>query len=227
LKASSTKFGHLEQVFKFWEEKIVPEFEEHGIEYPVIKLKSWVRTVLIVAFALSTVKVMGIGVQIHMRGGYFYTSPFESNPLTVTGFIILGTMAALSWVLTIVFVTSFTKLVQEAFKSVNQYKTKVGKQNGCNMAERFKATRQLHLNLCELVNDLDEDLGWFYGIIFTFNTCLGIFTLYQIIKKSLTTIDMAVYILWLLTGLASTGIPAVYAALVNKAVSTMYNSFYT
>ncbi|XP_045182101.2 uncharacterized protein LOC123540846 isoform X1 [Mercenaria mercenaria] len=226
MKATSSKYGHYEKVFKIWDQKIMPEFKELGIEYPSFKLRKGVIIVLVIAFILVVCNTAGLGVQIYISGGYFYTAPFESNPYTLTAYFILVTAEILAWIIPVAFVISLTKLIQEAFNSLNKYKSKLCEQNGCKMVENFQKIRMLHLNLSKLVSDLDEDLGWFYAIIFTFNIGLSVFTLYQIIKRTLTTFELVLYVFWFLCGLASIGLPAIHAALVNDAAHAPLDSIY-
>jgi hypothetical protein len=219
LKATSSRFGHYEKVFQFWNQKIVPDFEELGIEYPSVKLRKGVIVILIITIVLVLLNISALGVQISLIGGYLYTAPFETNSATLAAFFICMTAASLAWIAPIAFIICFTKLIQEAFKSLNKYKTKVCKQNGCKMVGNFQKFRLLHLNLCKLVSDLDEDLGWFYAIIFIFNIGLSVFTLYQIVKIITVPFEIAMFVFWCLNGLASIGAPAIYAAYVNDAVS--------
>ena len=218
-KATGSRFGHYEKVFQFWNQKIIREFEELGIEYPSLQLRKGVIVTLIIAIVLIVFNISALGAQIIYIGGYFYTAPFETNVGTLVVFFLCMTAGTLAWIIPISFVICFTKLIQEAFKSLNEYKSKVCKQTGCKPVGKFQKLRLLHLDLCKLVSDLDNDLGWFYAIIFTFNIGLSVFTLYQIIKIIKTTFDLVMFTFWFLSGLASIAIPAIFAAYVNEAVS--------
>lgn len=219
IKATNSKYGHYEGVFKFWEETIAVEFKELGIDYPASKTRKCATLILVISVIIVISNVAGIGVQVVFSSGDMYTSPFESNPLTLTAFFILITASTCVWILPVAYVIMVSKLLQEAFDCLSNHGSTVCKLHACKMPDNFQKIRLLHMNLSRLVQDIDKDLSWFYAASFTFNIGLSVFTLYQIMNTTRDRFQLVLFLSWFLSGLASMGLMSSYAAFVHEAVS--------
>ena len=80
--------------------------------------------------------------------------------------------------------------------------------------------RLLHLNLCKLVEELDNDFGWFFAADFVFVIFISLFILYQMIKTSLDTISLVLFGAWFLQNITIMVVTATFSAFTNVAVST-------
>jgi len=70
-KQTSRKYGHYEQAFKLWEEKIIPGGEELGMECPVDKIKHRVIIASIVAMAFAVLNTVAVGIMMTIHVGEF------------------------------------------------------------------------------------------------------------------------------------------------------------
>lgn len=224
LKSTSSKYGHYEKTFQFWNRKIVPEFQELNIKYPVAKMKRGVIYATAVTLCVSILNIVGIILKVLFATGfnYLYTAPFESSPQTLSVALTFTFFVGFTYYTPIVFAIIFSILLQEAFKTFNDLVTEVCSQQDSTETKTFQKLRLLHLNLSKLLNELDQDMGWFYAVFMLFSVSLSVFTLYQIMKSSLTTFDLIVFLFWLFCVSTSLGVTSIYAALVHETVSTLY-----
>lgn len=221
VKATSTKYGHYEEVFQFWDQKIAPQFRELGIEYPVLKMKKQVLIVLIISLILVFFNVAGIAVliEINKASGEIYTAPFESNTTSMLVFFIFHTALSCIWIMPTAFVITFSKLLQESFEVLNASGLKTCQQNAGRIHANFNQMRLLHLNLSTLVRNLDQDFSWYYAICYMFGIGLNVFILYQIMLTSMSMFQLVLFLFWFLSGLACVGLTATHAAFLHEAVS--------
>ncbi|WAR19560.1 hypothetical protein MAR_001398 [Mya arenaria] len=83
----------------------------------------------------------------------------------------------------------------------------------------MKRMRQLHFNICKLVEELDNDMGWFYATDLGVMIFLSVFTLYQIVKTSMDTFSLVMYIFWFFSGIAIVGLLTSFAAFTHESLN--------
>ncbi|KAL4238529.1 hypothetical protein ACF0H5_003236 [Mactra antiquata] len=226
LKASSIKYGHIEEAFIFWQKNIIPEFNEMEIKFPTSSMRRKIMVVAVVAWIVVVLNMTGTGVQIYFGGPELLTSPFGGSPATITVAMIVSFYASCVWVFPTFFVVMISKLLYETIHSYNKFSSVHCTKEGCHMADDIQRVRLLHANLCKLVNDLDGDLSWFYASSFTFSIGIAVFTLYQIMKTDLSTYELILFLFWFCSQLAIATMLAIYAAFVNDEAHAPLDTIY-
>jgi len=217
-KQTSRKCGHYEQAFKLWEEKIVPESKDLGIPCPVPKMKHRTLVVSFVAVVFVVLNTVGIGIQMMLVSGDFFVYPFEDTESSHAEVSIAYFLASAVWLVPQANIVVVCSSVTHVFKSFN---TSL-EENICRKSKQFppnfKKMRHLHLNLCNLVEELDSDMGWFFAADFVFIIFLNLFAVYQMIKTSLDTVSLVLYGFWFLAGIVTLIVTAAFSAQTNVAV---------
>ena len=219
-KSSSLKFGHLESVFKFWEEKILPECVDLQLECPVEKIKRSAITHTVAACVFVTINLIGLTIQVYMFGAdVLYLTPIDINPLSLIMLHVCHLVATVVCLVPQTYFVVISKSMTHVFESFNDYLEKVTKGQGPPIQTNLQRLRLLHMDTSKLVSEMDKDLGWFYGLSFAMNIFLCVFSLYQIMKTEMDTFTLALYIFWFFVGILVIGITATFAALLNDEVS--------
>ena len=220
LKATSLKYGHLESVFKFWEEKILPECVDLQLECPVEKIKRSAITHTVAACVLVTINFTGLIIQVYMFGAdVVILTPIDINPLSLTMLHVCHLVATAMWMIPQAYFVVISKSMTHVFESFNDYLEKVTKGQGPPIQTNLQRLRLLHMDTSKLVSEMDKDLGWFYGLSCTMNMFLSLFSLYHIMKTEMDIFSLVLNIFWFLGGVLITGIPATFAAQLNDEVS--------
>ena len=175
-KSSSLKFGHLESVFKFWEEKILPECVDLQLECPVEKIKRSAITHTVAACVFVTINLIGLTIQVYMFGAdVLYLTPIDINPLSLIMLHVCHLVATVVCLVPQTYFVVISKAMTHFFKSFNDYLEKVTKSQGPPIQTNLQRLRLLHMDTSKLVSEMDKDLGWFYGLSCTMNTFLGVY----------------------------------------------------
>lgn len=222
LKTSSKKFGHYEAAFKFWEDKIIPEFKDLQLDCPVKSIKRRTLVTTIVATLCVILNVVGLGIQIHFGAGPLYLAPFEDTPFAIALFLFVLTVDSLVWLIPQANAIVTAKAISRLLQSFNKYLSETIDKETKTCPTNLRRIRLLHMNISKFVSDLDKDFGWLYGMSLGFTIAIFIFGLYQVIKTDMNTITYVMYFFWLSIGLAQIGLITIFAAFVNDEVSSVY-----
>ena len=175
-KSSSLKFGHLESVFKFWEEKILPECVDLQLECPVEKIKRSAITHTVAACVFVTINFIGLTVQVYMfDADVLYLTPIDINALSLIMLHVCHLVTAAVMMIPQAHYVVISKAMTHVFESFNDYLEKVTKGQGPPIQTNLQRLRLLHMDTSKLVSEMDKDLGWFYGLSCTMNTFLGVY----------------------------------------------------
>ena len=223
LKSRHSKYGHQRKAFKMWDETILPEIEELGMRFPTNKFrKKQTIYLFIVAFVtvFNTIGSSLLAADIFSDGfGAFAAAPFSSSAPAITLAMLLTTMVCFVWLMSVFYIIIMATLLTATFDMFNKFlETKITK-NVRNLASIFPKIRLLHLNLSQMVSELDSDLGYTFAVIFVLNIGISCFILHQILKASVPTVQLVMLIFWMFTNLGSIAAVAIYAALVHESVS--------
>ena len=217
-KQHSRKFGHYEQAFKLWEEKIVPAGKELGIPCPVARMKHRTLVVSFVAVVFVVLNTVGVGIQMMLVPGDFFVYPFEDTAWSHAEVSVAYFLASAVWLVPQANAVVVCSSVTYVFKSFNKFLEENICQKSKPFPPNFKKMRHLHLNLCKLVEELDNDMGWFFAADFVFSIFLTLFAVYQMIKTSLDTVSLVLYGFWFLAGIVILIVTAAFSAQTNVAV---------
>lgn len=222
VKATSRKYGHNEKANNFWMEKIVPLFDQLCIEYPEMKLKKRATMVVILCIISVPINILGAYLQTNMANFDLYFLPFEKNIFTLSiGLAIFGA-GTLVWLMPVATIVIFSMFLTEAFLATNQYLKSLCENQNLESFQNFETVRLLHLNLCSMVGNLDEDLKWYFATSVVFNVWSCIFILYQIMLLSMDKVLLILFSIWFMTCVFNLTMSILYAALLHEMVSTQF-----
>ena len=219
LKQTSRTHGHYEQAFKLWEEKVIPECIELGVELPVAKMKHRTLVVSIVAVVLAVISTCSIAIQMLYVIEDFYVYPFEATAWSHVLVIVPSLFACMAWIVPQANAAALCRSLTALFKSFNKYMERTIIDNNYRFPDNFTRMRLLHLNLCNLVEELDNDFSWFFATDFVFVIFISLFILYQMIKTSMNTISLVLLGTWFIQNIAIMVVTATFSAFTNVAVS--------
>ena len=229
LKSDHSSYGGRNKAFDFWDDKIRPDLDDLGIQFPEKTIKKRQAVYLILATCLFVFNLAGSAVlsaDIFADGyGMFFAAPFTKSVTTLTVAMLILTVQTLIWIFPMFYIILISTLLIQTFEAFNDFLEKHIANNVIKMTCKFHKIRVLHLNLSKMVSELDRDFGYYYAVVFVLSIGLACFILYQILKTSMATIDLVMYLFWMLSCLAFLGAVSVFAALVNEEVSTM-NCYY-
>ncbi|KAH3711963.1 hypothetical protein DPMN_071639 [Dreissena polymorpha] len=229
LKMTNRRYGNLEKCFKTWEEEIIPEFMAMDLRSPVSMITARTKWVVIAAFVLTVINVAVIAVQVEIYPelAWLHLFPLPQTTWTKIVFIISILMSSAVFIVTQAYTDMLSRTLTILFKILSEKLEQDIRTNGSTIPRNFQRLRLLHLKLSKLVAELDKDLGWFYAANIGYGTGLGVFTLYQIMKITMDTYLLIVFVFWLLSSLAVIGIAATFAALLHDAVRlSLYGGTY-
>ena len=224
-KADSCKFGNFRQVIHFWDTKICPDMETLEIKFPADKVKVRQKIFIITAVALIILNVTASGLlgSSLFPGSFkgFYTAPFEYTiPLSII-FMVLSLPVSCLWIVPVFYVMTVSVLLSTSLEAYNNFLESFLSRTLTAKTCKLHKLRQLHLNLCKAVSDLDRDLCYYYANLFVFSIGLACYNLYQIIKFPNSMLSLFMFVFWMIASLGFLAIMAIYAACVNEAVSSL------
>lgn len=101
-------------------------------------------------------------------------------------------------------------------------------QSSCRL-DIFKNIRKKHLQLCKMVETVDQSLQFYVAAVFVINLGIACFTTYEMINKSVPSTDLAhisILSFWLAFAILTTLIITKKAATLHEKVITIYLSIH-
>ena len=229
LKSTHTKYGGQRKAFEFWDEKIRPEIEALEIEFPENKLKKRQTIYLIVATVLNVMNFLGsllLHTDVITEGiGTIFAAPFAKTIPALAFSVFLLTLIQAVWLFPMFYIMLISTILTTTFEEFNKFLNKHIEQNCSAMIYKFQKIRQLHLNLCKMVSQCDQDFGWYFATIFVFSIGSTCFVLYVLLKIPMDFVNVLVFVFWLVSSLTLLGALSVSAAFVNEAVSIITDMY--
>ncbi|XP_052766802.1 uncharacterized protein LOC128207732 isoform X1 [Mya arenaria] len=226
-KTTSRKYGHYEKAFQHWESVIIPESRQLGLRCPVAQIRRQTITAVIIGMAIIILNVVSIGIQLEVSADpVFYLFPLSETHWSKMFYIFLMLMSSLVWIVPQANAIILSKTLTTVFTVYNETFEKQITDNKNNLPENFPRMRQLHINICKLVEELDNDMGWFYATDMGFMIFLTVFTLYQIVKTTMDTFSLVMYFFWFLSGIAIVVFTTSFAAFTHEAAHAPLDTIY-
>ena len=223
LKSSHIRYGGQRNSFEFWDTKIRPILNELGIKFPKTKVNQRQTVYLVLATMVVIANIIGT---ILLATGTvsdglseFFTAPFSPSVFTLFVIISINLIISLIWVYPLFYTMLFATVLTSTFQVFNEFLENYISRNALKMPCEFHKIRLLQLNLSKMISELDRDFGYYYATIFVFAVGNSCFILYQILRTTMTTLNLIMYLFWLVASLAETTALFVFAAFVNEAVS--------
>ncbi|XP_052275676.1 uncharacterized protein LOC127874991 isoform X4 [Dreissena polymorpha] len=219
LKTTSRQFGNLEKCFKTWEEDIVRESKELGLRCPISVIKSRMKWAVTVATVVIVTNVAGLTLQAEMYPelASIHYFPLQNSIGAKIGFSVLAVMASALWIIPQAYAMVLSRILTLLFEIFTEKLEQDICSDRCTVPNNFQKLRLLHLKLSKLVSDLDKDLSWFYAADIGFGTGLGVFSLYQIMKTTMDTFTLILFMFWFLASLAIICFASTFAAFTHEA----------
>jgi len=211
-KQTSRKYGHYEQAFKLWDEKIIPGGEELRMECPIYKIKHQIIIVSIVAMVFAVLNTVAVGIMMTIKPGVFYVYPFEDTWWSRMLILFVSLLASLTWIVPQANAAVLCKSLSAVFISFNKFFNQTIMENNGTFPPNFKKMQILHLNLCKLVEELDSDFGLFFATDIGFSILLSLFVLYQMIKITMDTVSFVSFGFWFAAPVAIISIASFFSA---------------
>jgi len=170
---------------------------------------------------LITVAVSVILTVAHMRITLveIYVFPFEftveQQILTTMGYIVTNMV----WMIPACHAVTLAQTLTYVFNAFNEHFAKQINDTKTSVPANFKRMRVLHLRICQLLEEMDGDLKWFFASSFVVGVGGSVVKLYQIMRTPLDTLGIVMMLFWILAGLANIGFGASFAAFTHEAVS--------
>ncbi|KAH3852368.1 hypothetical protein DPMN_094874 [Dreissena polymorpha] len=227
LKTTSRKFGNLEKCFKTWEEDIVRESKALGLRCLISMIQSRTQWAVTVASVVIVINVVGLAVKVEMYPDLasIHYFPLQNSIGTKIGFIVIAVMTSSLWIIPQAYAIVLSRKLTLLFEIFTEKLQHEIYSSGCTVPNSFQRLRLLHLRLSKLVAELDKDLSWFYAADIGFGTGLGVFSLYQIMKTSMDTFTLILFMFWFLASLAIISFASTFAAFTHEAVSLFFILF--
>ena len=220
LKASHAKYGSQSKAFNFWDDKIKPEMDALGIEFPEEKVKK--RQKICIAIATCFV-ILNVGclvmfsIDVFSRGlDIFYAAPFAPSipVLIVANFLMIE--ITLLWVMPVFYIIVISSLLIATFETFNEYLENHITQNLTKMTCKCQRIRLLHLNLGKMVSHLDNDVGYYLPTTLVFSIGLSCFILFMVLGSQHDTLSLVMFIFWILSPMCLCAAVAIHAAMLNN-----------
>ena len=137
LKASHAKYGSQSKAFNFWDDKIKPEMDALGIEFPEEKIKKRQKICIAIATCFVTLNVgclVMFSVDVFSRGlDIFDAAPFApSIPVLIVANCLMIEITLL-WVMPVFYIIVISSLLIATFETFNEYLENHITQNLTNM----------------------------------------------------------------------------------------------
>ena len=218
-KQTSRRYGHYEQVMRLWDDVVMPECKALGIDLCEHVIRKRVLICSVVGLIIVVVSVLLNVAHMRITLSVFYVVPFEftveQQLLTTFGYIV----TSMVWIIPVVAAITLTRTLTFVFNAFNEHFAKQINDDKTRVPANFKRMRVLHLRICQLLEEMDGDLKWFFASSFLMGIGGAVFTLYQIMRTSLDTVGLVMLIFWILAGLTNLGTGAGFAAFTHEAVS--------
>jgi len=218
-KQSSRKYGNLENSFKHWEEHVLKEYNEIGIECPIPRIKQRVLISSVIAMVLAVLNAAIVGVQIAVVPFEVFVYPFDVSAWSSVLAVLMMLMASMVWLVPQAYCAALSGSLTQLFGTFNTFFEKQIEDNKNSVPENFNKLRILHLNVCRLTDELDKDLRWFLASNFGFLIFLTLFILYQLLRTNLDWVSLIMFCFWCVVELLILFTSASLTAAVNVAVS--------
>ena len=227
IKTWHSKLGGQRQAYDTWDDKIRPMLEELGIEIPeqTVRRRQVIYLIMLVGFIISNT----IGIALFVCDVFSveyrqrFTSPLQASPGTLFATILMCAIISTTWLMPYYYIIVMCTLLARAFQAFNKYIEKQVSKKLLSTTPSFHKLRVLHLNMCNMVSELDKDYGYYFATAFVFDIAIACFTLYQLLKTQPPTIEVVMYLLWMVASLTVLGVLSIFNAFVNEAVSTTYH----
>ena len=222
-KATHAKYGSQKKAFDFWDEKIKPEMEELGIDFPQEKIKKRQQIYIFIATCGVLVNVGCLALfsaDIFSRGlDVFYAAPFAPSVpvLVITNCLMVE--ITLLWIIPACYMIVISTLLTTMFEVFNEYLENHIKLNLTKMTCKCQRIRLLHLNLSKMVSYLDNDFGYYMAATFVFSIGLSCFILYMVLRSPMDTLTLVLFVFWILSPMCLLAAVSIHAAIVNDTVS--------
>ena len=222
-KASHVNYGSQTKAFDFWDEKIKPELDALGIDFPEEKIKKRQKICIVIATCFSIINLgclVMFSVDVFSRGlDMFYAAPFApSIPVLIVANCMMIEVTLL-WIMPVFYIIVISSLLIETFDSFNVYFENHIKQNMTKMTCLCQRIRLLHLNLGKMVSILDNDFGYYLAATFVFGIGLSCFILFMVLRSQHDTLSLVMFIFWILSPMCLLAAVAIHAAKLNDSVS--------
>jgi hypothetical protein len=186
-----------------------------------ILVAGWIAIVFN-ALSVTILNIIDIGVSPVIP--VLLCNPFPHNSLIVR---ILGCLLhfLLSgiWILPVVLHYSLTSALQFRFEELYRVMENTALDQCENRFEVLENVRQKHLQLCEMVNTVDQSLSFYIGNIFTVSIGIACFATYVVINNiDFTTqvFEAVLLIFWLVTSFLQLFFISNNSATLNEKVSS-------
>ena len=224
LKSNHIRYGGQRKSFEFWDTKIRPVMNELGIKFPKTKVSQRQTVYLVLATMVVIANIIGtilLATDTVADGlGEFFTAPFSPSVFTLFVIISINSVITLIWVYPLFYMMLFATSLTSTFEVFNEFLEDFISQNALKMPCEFHKIRLLQLNLSKMISELDRDFGYYYATIFVFAVGNSCFILHQILRTTMTTLNLIMYLFWLVASVAETT-AIVFAAFVNETVSSL------
>ena len=222
LKASHDKYGSQSKAFNFWDDKIKPEMDALGIEFPEEKIKKRQKICIAIATCIVILNagcLVMFSVDVFSRGlDIFYAAPFgPSIPvLIVANFLMIE--ITLLWVMPVFYMIVISSILIATFETFNEYLENHITQNLTKMTCKCQRIRLLHLNLGKMVSHLDNDFGYYLAATLVFSIGLSCFILFMVLRSQHDTLSLVMFVFWILSPMCLCAAVAIHAAMLNDSV---------
>ena len=221
---SQNKWHH--QAFDFWDDKIRPEMEALGVNFPVEKIRKRQKMYLSISVATCIFGIVLTGVLSFNAFFTIMSLPFPDSIPVVAIFLCAAFIALLIWTFPIEYIIMVCTVLTCAFEAFNRCLEDNISQDIVSKTFQFQRLRKLHLNLGKMVTYLDNDFGSYFAFIFVFNIGFVCLQLYAALKLELDNLALFSILCFGLTYTLALGLVAVFAAWVHEAVSIIYIPIY-
>jgi len=219
IKQTSRRYGHYEQVIRLWDEVVMPECKALGIDICEHVIRKRVLICSVVGLIIVVVSVILNVAHMRLTLSVFYVVPFEftveQQILTTIGYIVTNMV----WIIPVCHVITLTRTLTFVLNAFNKHFAKQINDDKTSVPANFKRMRVLHLRICQLLEEMDGDLKWFFASNFLAHVAGAVFGMYLIVRTPLDTLGMAMLIFWLLAGLTNLVTGVSFAAFTHEAVS--------
>ena len=219
LKQTSRRYGHYEQVILLLDEVVLPECKALGIDICEHVIRKRVLICSVVGLIIVVISVILNVAHMRLTLSVFYVVPFkftvEQQILTTIGYIVTNMV----WIIPVCHVIALTRTLTFVFNAFNEHFAKQINDTKTSVPANFKRMRILHLRICQLLEEMDGDLKWFFASSFVVGVGGSVVKLYQIMRTPLDTLGIVMMLFWILAGLANIGFGASFAAFTHEAVS--------
>ena len=227
LRSHHNIHGGQRKSFNFWDAEIRPLIADLEIKVPVDKIRKRTFIYLVIAGSCCVANLTGIALlgsdAFEKEFGIYYCSPFSKSVTATFVSLSIAVPMILVCVMTVYYVVCVCNILIITFDTLNGYIADVIPKKSKFLTSQFYKIRLLQLSLSEMVSDLDRDFRYHFAVSFVLNMGISSYVLYLLLRTTMSTFNIVIFLIWAVGLLSSVGIISVFAALVSEAVSRHFS----